>query len=99
MDPILAAAGWIMVVVGVFGLGAFFTRLYDEIMAKRGGHQATPFRHGGFQPTRPPASLVPPSGESARTAVTPPPGRARPFPGEADIDRQIDEIVREADHA
>ena len=39
-------------------------------------HQSTPFRHGGYSPTRPPASLVPPSAESSRTAVTPPPGRS-----------------------
>ncbi len=49
----------------------------------------------GYTPTRPPASLVPPSGEAARSPITPPPGRARPFTGDADIQAQIKRFIED----
>lgn len=70
MDTVFNVIGWILAV------GAALVILYiaNDYLGKR-EHSDAPFTRG-YSPTRPPASLVPPSAESSRTAVTPPPGRS-----------------------
>jgi len=87
MDTVFTIMGWIIIFGSVFGLGAWFVRMVDWRSEQRRDARHEPMFWSNFRPAHPSVKI------SRPPQRTPPPP---PFEGEADIERQIAEIVQEA---